>query len=252
MKVLLWKELLEQWRSYRLLAVAAVLGVMGILGPLTARYMNELMASIPGTPEGLEAVLPEPTVDLAVAELTDNLVQFGLILALLIPMASVVAEKHSGTAGLTLSKPVSRFAFLLAKLLALLVTFAVGVGIGLGAGYAYTGMLFAWLPPGGFFVLACGLLLYLLFYGSLSLLASTLMRSQLAAAGMAFGLTLVLGLLGMIPAVGAYLPAGLPGWGRAAATGLAVETPWRALVAALVLIPGLLFAGWGALRKQEL
>jgi len=26
MKVLLWKELLEQWRSYRMLAVAAVLG----------------------------------------------------------------------------------------------------------------------------------------------------------------------------------------------------------------------------------
>jgi ABC-2 type transport system permease protein len=252
MKVLLWKELLEQWRSYRMLAVAAVLGVMGILGPLTARYMNEMMASIPGTPEGLEAVLPEPTVDLAVAELTENLAQFGIILALLIPMASVVGEKHSGTAGLTLSKPVSRLAFLLAKLLALLVTFAVGVGIGLGAGYAYTGMLFSWLPPGGFIVLGLGLLLYLLFYGSLSLLASTLMRSQLASAGLAFGLTLLLGVLGTIPAIGAYLPAGLTGWGRAAAVGLAGETPWKAIAATLLLIPGLLLAGWGALRQQEL
>ncbi len=252
MKVLLWKELLEQWRSYRMLAVVAVLGVMGILGPLTARYMNELMASIPGTPEGLEAVLPKPTADLAVAELTDNLAQFGLILALLIPMASVVGEKHSGTAGLTLSKPVSRFAFLLAKLLALLVTFAVGIGLGVAAGYAYTGMLFTWLPPGGFLVLGGGLLLYLMFYGSLSLLASTLMRSQLAAAGLAFGLTLVLGVLGTIPAVGVYLPAGMLGWGRAAAVGLAGDTPWKALAAALVLIPGLLLAGWGALRRQEL
>jgi ABC-2 type transport system permease protein len=252
MKVLLWKELLEQWRSYRMLAVAAVLGVMGILGPLTARYMNEMMASIPGTPEGLEAVLPEPTVDLAVAELTENLAQFGIILALLIPMASVVGEKQSGTAALTLSKPVSRFTFLLGKLLALLVTFAVGVGIGLGAGYAYTGMLFTWLPPGGFVALGLGLLLYLLFYGSLSLLASTLMRSQLAAAGLAFGLTLTLGLLGTIPVVGAYLPAGLIGWGRAAAIGLAAETPWKAIAATLLLIPGLLLAGWGALRQQEL
>lgn len=252
MKVLLWKELLEQWRSYRMLAVAAVLGVMGILGPLTARYMNELMASIPGTPEGLEAVLPEPTVDLAVAELTENLAQFGLILALLIPMASVVGEKHGGTAGLTLSKPVSRFAFLLAKLLALLGTFAIGVGIGVAGGYAYIGMLFAWIPPGGFFILGCGVLVYLLFYASLSLLASTLMRSQLAAAGMAFGLTLVLGLLGTIPAFGVYLPASLPGWGRAAASGIAAETPWKALAAALVLIPVLLLVGWGALRRQEL
>jgi hypothetical protein len=132
------------------------------------------------------------------------------------------------------------------------VTFAVGVGIGLGAGYAYTGMLFTWLPPGGFIVLGLGLLLYLLFYGSLSLLASTLMRSQLAAAGLAFGLTLILGLLGTIPVVGAYLPAGLIGWGRAAAIGLAAETPWKAIAATLLLIPGLLLAGWGALRRQEL
>ena len=252
MKVLLWKEMLEQWRSYRMLAVAAVLVVMGILGPLTARYMNELMASIPGTPEGLEAVLPKPTVDLAVAELVDNLAQFGLILALLVPMASVVGEKTSGTAALTLSKPVSRGAFLLAKLLALLVTFAIGIGLGVAAGYAYTGMLFTWLPLPGFLVLACGLLLYLLFYSSLALLASTLMRSQLAAAGLAFGLAILLGLLGTLPAISAYLPASLLGWGRVAANGLVVETPWKALAAALVLIPSLLLAGWAALRRQEL
>jgi ABC-2 type transport system permease protein len=252
MRTLVWKELREQWRSYRMLVVTAVLVAMGILGPLTARYMNELMASIPGTPEGLEAVLPAPTVDLAISELVDNLAQFGLILALLVPMAAVVGEKVAGTAALTLSKPVSRGAFLLAKLLALLITFAIGIALGVAAGYAYTGMLFTWMPAQGFAVLAAVLLLYLSFYASLTLLASTLMRSQLAAAGLAFGLALLLGIVGTIPALGAYLPAALLGWGRAAAIGGTVDIPWKAFTAVLVLVPGLWLAGWAALRRQEL
>jgi ABC-2 type transport system permease protein len=252
MKVLLWKELLEQWRSHRVLVVTAVLVAMGILGPLTSRYMNELMAAIPGTPEGLEAVLPKPTAELAVSELTDNLAQFGLILALLVPMASVVGEKTTGTAAMVLSKPISRGAFLLAKLLALLLTLALGTGLGVAAGYAYTGMLFSWLPAGGFVVLASALLLYLLFYASLALLASTLMRSQLAAAGLAFGLAIVLGLLGSFPGIGVFLPASLLGWGRSAASGITVDLPWKALMAVLALIPGLLLVGWTALRRQEI
>jgi ABC-2 type transport system permease protein len=252
MKALLWKELLEQWRSHRVLVVTAVLVAMGILGPLTARYMNELMATIPGTPEGLEAVLPKPTADLAVSELVDNLAQFGLILALLVPMSSIVGEKTTGTAAMVLSKPVSRAAFLLSKLLALLMTFALGVGLGVAAGYAYTGMLFTWLPPGGFVALAGSVLLYLLFYASLTLVASTLMRSQAAAAGLAFGVALLLGLLGSLPGIGAWLPASLLGWGRSAAGGMTAELPWKALGAALILIPGLLMTGWVALRRQEL
>jgi hypothetical protein len=113
-------------------------------------------------------------------------------------------------------------------------------------------MLFAWLPPGGFVALASALLLYLLFYASLTLLASTLMRSQLAAAGLAFGLALVLGLLGSFPGIGVFLPASLLGWGRSAASGMTVDPPWKALMAVLALIPGLLAMGWTALRRQEI
>jgi ABC-2 type transport system permease protein len=167
-------------------------------------------------------------------------------------MASVAGEKSSGTAAMVLSKPASRGVFLLAKLLALSVTFALGTGLGVAAGYAYTGMLFTWLPPGGFVVLACALLLYLLSFASLTLLASTLMRSQLGAAGLAFGMALTLGLLGTLPAIAAYLPASLLGWGRAAASGATIELPWRAMLAVLALLPGMLLLGWAALRRQEI
>ena len=107
-------------------------------------------------------------------------------------------------------------------------------------------------PPGGFAHLAGTLLIYLLFYASLTLLASTLMRSQLAAAGLAFGLALLLGILGSIPALGAFTPSAVLAWGRGAAAGTPIEVPWKALAAVGILIPGLVAVGWLFFRRQEL
>lgn len=252
MRVLLWKELVEQWRSYRLLIVIAVLVVNGILGPLTARYLNELMLAIPGAPPGLESVLPKPDVSLAVQQTVKNLAQFGLILALLIPMGSVVGEKASGSAAITLSKPVSRAAFLVAKFGALKVVFLTGIVLGLVSGYAYIGMLFEWLPPERLAALAILMALYVLTYASLALFASTVAPSQLAAAGLAIGLAVVLGILGAIPQLATYLPGSLVGWGEALALGRSIESAWWAagVSIAIIIVSGL--SGWLAFRRQEL
>ena len=113
-------------------------------------------------------------------------------------------------------------------------------------------MLFTWLPPGGFVVLAGAVLLYLSFYASLTLMASTLMRSQLGAAGLAFGMALLLGLLSSLPKIGGWLPPSLLGWGRSAASGIPAGLPWSALATTAALILGLLLAAWAALRRQEI
>lgn len=252
MRVLLWKEMLEQWRSYRLLIVVAVLVANGILGPLTARYLNELMLAIPGTPPGLESVLPKPDVSLAVQQTVKNLAQFGVILALLVPMGTVVGEKASGTAAITLSKPVSRAAFLAAKFGALKVVFVAGIVLGLLAGYAYTGMLFEWLPLPGFIWLAILMALYLLTYASLALFASSVAPSQLAAAGLAIGLAVVLGILGAIPQFAAYLPGSLVGWGEALAAGKSAEPSWWAIGVSVVIMAMSGLSAWLAFRRQEL
>ncbi len=244
--------MLEQWRSYRLLIVVAVLVAMGILGPLSARYLNELMLAIPGTPPGLESVLPKPDALLGVQQLVKNLAQFGLILALLVPMGSVVSEKNSGTAAITLSKPVSRAAFLTAKFGALKIVFMIGILLGTLAGYAYIGMLFEWLPVPGFVWLAILLGLYVLTYASLALFASSVAPSQLAAAGLAIGLAGVLGILGAIPQLGVYLPGSLIGWGEALALGKWIEPSWWAVGVSvgIILVSGV--SAWLAFRRQEL
>jgi ABC-2 type transport system permease protein len=230
----------------------AVLAAFGILGPLSVKYLPLLLSGMPGVPEGLEAALPQPDLTLALSEYLDNLSQFGVVLAILIPMAAVIGEKAGGTAEITLSKPVSRAAFIGSKFLANGLTIGVGVlAAGIG-GFYYAGVLFSW-PPAGAFVAANALVwVYLLFFVALTLLASTVARSQLAAAGMSFGMLLGMGLLGAIPSLASYLPAAVLRWARALALGAPADAGWAPVAVCLGLTTGLLTLSWLIFRRQEL
>lgn len=252
MRTLFWKEWLEQRRSYRLLAAVIVLAIAGILGPLTAKYLPQMLASMADVPAGLEAILPPADISMAVGEYSDNVVQFGVLLALLLPMAAIVGEKAQGTAGLTLSKPVSRLSFVAAKAAAQGLTLLLGVLVASTIGYIYIGVLFGWLDPAAFAAANVLYWVYLAVLLSLTLLASALARSTLASAGMAFGALIALGILGSVPALASYLPSALLAWGRALALGLPSEAAWAALVASLGLSLAALGGAWRILRRQEL
>ena len=115
-RVLLIKELREQVRTGRLIAVGAVFVLFGILGPLTDRYMKELMDAVGTQSGGFTVTVPPPSLQGALTQIVKNLSQFGVICGLLLAMGSVSWEKDRGTAGMIITKPASRAAFLAAKL----------------------------------------------------------------------------------------------------------------------------------------
>lgn len=244
------KELLEQWRSHRLLVVAVVLVAFGLSSPLLARFTPEILALLPEG-EQFSALVPSPTVADAVGQYLKNLSQFAVLLALLMAMGSVAQEKDRGTAALMLVKPLPRWAFLGAKFVALGVTFLVATLLAAMAGYYYTLVLFEplhllrWLALNGLF------LLFVLVYLALTLLCSTATRSQVTAGGLAFGAVILLSLLGSIPRLGDWLPGRLLSWGGDLALG-GSATAWGALGVSLGLIVAALIGAWAIFRRQEL
>src|SRR5260221_9281764 len=152
--VALRKELLEQWRTYRMLVVGAVLLAFGLLSPLTARLTPELIRLIPNG-EQLAGLIPAPTALDAVAQYLKNMSQFAVILALLLTMGAVSQEKERGTAAMMLSKPLPRWVFLAAKFAALGLTFAAGLALAGAGAYYYSVLLFgpldlaAWVGVNG-------------------------------------------------------------------------------------------------------
>jgi ABC-2 type transport system permease protein len=244
------KELMEQWRTYRFLVLLIVLAFFGMTSPLIAKYTPDIIRLVPGG-ESLSQVIPVPTVMDAIGQYIKNVSQFGIFMALLLSMGSIVQEKEHGTAAIILAKPLQRRAFLGAKFLALALTFLVSLLVaGIGA-YYYTLILFKPTDIGNWLLMNLLIWVYMLVYVALTILFSTISRSQAAAAGLSLGTLILLGLVGTLGVIGKYLPAELINWGANIMTGVG-STSWIALGVSLALILGSLVIAWLVFDSQEL
>src|SRR5215813_14212093 len=124
--VFLRKELREGWRTSRLPVIVLIFFAFGLASPLLAKYTPELVSSLAGP---VQIVVPPPQTSDAIDQFLKNVGQNGILVAILLAMGAVAREKERGTAAFVLTKPISRAAFLAAKLGALLVTLGSGVAV---------------------------------------------------------------------------------------------------------------------------
>ena len=250
--VFLRKELREAMRSNRLLVVAAVFLVLGIISPLTAKYTPELLKALGAGQSGVTITFPTPTVADAIVQYLKNVAGTGIFIAILLPMGMVAREKERGTAAFVLTKPVSRAAFLGAKLVALLALLGIGVLLAAIATYIYTAILFKPIDVGGFLGCTLLILLSLVVYGLLTFLGSTLTRSQLAAVGIGLAAWVLISIIGISPTLAQVTPAGLLEPASALAQGTTPAHLLLSVVANIVLCAILAAMAWLAFRRQEL
>jgi len=244
------KEVFELVRTHRLLVMAVILISFGLSSPLLAKLLPEILRFIPGG-EDVLPLIPTPTINDAITQYVKNLSLFGLLLAFLMTMGTVAVEKERGTAVLMLVKPLPRGIFLLTKFVALALAFLGCMALaGLG-GYYYTMLLFGAPNLAAWVALNLLLWLYFLVYVALTLLASTMAKSQAAAAGLGVGGIVVLGALDSLPGLGKYLPGELVTWGTTLFTDPAARS-WPALGISLGLIAACLVAAWMILDRQEI
>jgi ABC-2 type transport system permease protein len=145
--------------------------------------------------------------DLSVFTLYGVMTMFASIAVVIVMQDEIVGEKRSGTAAWVLSKPVSRPAFMLSKL----VPNAVGIAatmIAIPSAVLLVQLAFAGVetPYGGFVLGASVATLNLMFYLTLTLMLGTLFDSPAPVIGIplafAFGQQLIAG----IPGLGGFLP----------------------------------------------
>jgi ABC-2 type transport system permease protein len=245
---LLRKEITEQLRTYKLLIVGGVFILFGISTPFMLKYMPEILR-LAGDQFIIE--IPPPTAIQSLAEYASTIGQVGLLIAVLMGMGAISNEMRSGTAVMTLSKPVSRGAFVGAKLAALCLNFAVSVIIASAACLLYT----IWLIEGSALVPYIGLnlllVLFLVFCLALTLLCSSFFRSSLAAGGTAIALLISQAGLSAVPLIGDYMPGKLLGWGINLLAGRA-DSYWGALAVTVVIIALCIFLAQKVLRNKDL
>lgn len=168
-------------------------------------------------------------------------------------MGSVAWEKERGTAGLILTKPASRAAFLGAKLVAISLNLALAVILGCGIAWIYTVVLY----PASFDVvgyLEMMLLLWwmLVIFVAITLLGSTLTRSAIAAAGIGLVAMLALGIVAALPVVGPYMPTALATTANDLCLGTDPGDVIGPILFNVALVPVLFAVTWLVFRRQEL
>jgi ABC-2 type transport system permease protein len=250
--IFLRKELRENLRTNRLLVVVAIFAILGIISPLTAKYTPELLKSLGTGSSGVIVILPPPTVKDAITQFIKNVAGTGILVAILLPMGLVAREKERGTAAFVLTKPLSRLAFLTAKLTALGLTLTAGVAIGALATYWYTALLFTPTSVAGFVAASLLVLLSLLVYASFTFLGSTLMSAQLPAAGIGLAGWIIVSILSVFPSIEPYTPAGLLDPASQLALGLTPQHVWPSIAANVALLVVVLLLAVLGFRGQEL
>jgi ABC-2 type transport system permease protein len=249
--ILLYKDLREQVRTHRLLAMASVfLAFSGFLSPIAAKFAPRIIEEMMRrSGQRFIIQIPEPTIADAIGQFLKNTTQIGIIVLILVAMGSMALERE--TAAMTLSKPVSRLSFMLSKFSALSLTVFMSFSLSSLVFYLYTIFLFGHLDPLRFLSSALLLFLYLWVWAALTFLFSTISRSQIFAGGMAFGLYIISSLLGTVPHIKDYMPWALIRGAEGIALGFHTDV-WRPIALGLASIAISLLASYEAFIRQEI
>jgi ABC-2 type transport system permease protein len=251
LRLLLRKELLEQVRTMRLFIVMIVFALFGLISPLTAKYLPDIVKALAGNQLALP-IIPTPTVADAIDQFLKNLDQFGVLTAILLAMGAVATEKDRGTAAFVMTKPVSRAAFLVAKLVAIGANLLLAIAVAGALAYYYTLVLFEPLPVGGYAAMCLLLWLSIYVYAALTFLGSTLAGSAAGGAGLGIVFLVITLILSALPRVGDYMPQALLGPARALALGLPPSDLATPLIASVGIIVAATALSWLSFRRQEL
>lgn len=250
--VFLVKELREIVRTWRIWVLPGIVLFFAASGPPLARVTPQLLSSLMDSEAtGVVIQLPDPTYIDAYLQWTKNLSQI-VIFALIIMFAGAIsAEKRSGTAVLTLTKPLSRPAFVLGKFVSHTLLLLVTTLVGAALTWALTAVVFGEAPLGPLAGATAVWLISGVFFVALMMLLSAAMDSQAGAAGVGLVVYLLLSIATVWEPAVRYSPAALVNAPTDIVMSEAVTLGWPiGVTVALTVL--LAVAAVAVFRKREL
>lgn len=193
--VMMYKEFLELWRSYKWIWIPLVFVALGITQPIASYYMPEILQHTGGLPEGTVIEIPMPSPEQVLLDTMDQFSLLGLLILVLTFMSSVSGERTSGTAGMILVKPVSYASFITVKWVAATCMVIVSLTLGMFGAWYYTEQLIGSVSLKHVWMGTSLFVLWLAFVMALTVCFSAVLRSSAAVAFLTFFIAILLSLL---------------------------------------------------------
>ena len=245
------KEVREIVGTWRIWVLPAVMIFFALGGPFVARYTPEIVNAVGGAQLG-NLVLPAATYRDAYTGWIKNLSQITLFAIIIIYGGIVSAELRNGTALLVLTKPLSRSAFVVVKVVVNSAFVSVLLAVGTLVTWALTLAIFGTAPAGPLWSAAGVWLVLAVLYIAVMTLLSVAIGSSAGAAGAGIGVFALLSIAAIWRPLADYSPAGLPGRSASLAAQTATSSVlWPVLISLAVSV--ILVAGAvAAFRRKEL
>ncbi|MEV0900641.1 hypothetical protein [Actinoplanes sp. NPDC049802] len=206
----LWRlEWLRLVRTRRLLALLAVYAFFGLTGPLTARYIGEILRAA-GT-EGVRVEFPEPTPADGIAQFVGNASQIGLLVVVLVAASALAFDSRREMAVFLRTRVAGVRRIVFAAYGTTVAGAVAALLLGSACAWYETAVLLGSPPTGAMLVGTAYGAVFLAFAVALVALVAALVRGVPAAAGVTLVLLLFTGVLGSVARVDTWLPTGLLG-----------------------------------------
>ena len=235
------KEVLEQRRTWKFLAMVGIFIVVALIVGIVPYIVTEVQG---------DEFSDSASLDL-LQGFSFTIIGLGTILSIIIAMGSLANERANGTASMTLSKPVTRAAFVASKFLGMVISVYAALAISSAVMYILTLILVGKGDLGGFVALMAVIGVYMVFIGSIAFFLSGLFTRQLVAGGLALLLYIVQQPLLAIPYTERYWPISVFTWGLSFLQEGDREA-WPAFAIALGCIALLSIGAWAVFRRKEL
>ena len=245
------KELTEIRRTWRIWVIPGMLVFFGVTSPIIAALTPALVRSMATSQPGLVIQIPPPTAHDAYVQFIKSLDQLVMI-AIIITGAGVVSgERSSGTAILALTKPLSRGAFVVTKILSQTTLLMAATALGTAVCLAMTAVIFTGAGRAHLVTAVALWLVYAVLLIVVMTLFSAAFHSRGAAAGAGLGFYFLTLLLGAWGPAARYSFLGLVLATQKALVFESQPLGWQIATAVVAICVGGMVAVW-AFDRQEL
>lgn len=181
------KELLEVWRTKRLLILLVVFIIFGILSPLMAKLTPEILKSSFGSE--VQLTIPEPTSIDSWIQFYKNITQMGIYILVILYSNSVSGEVSRGSLTNLVTKGLNRSAVITSKYLVIAMQGVLAVCLSFSITAAYTAYYFPDNNSPHIVIALVPLLIFMLFLSALIVFGSAISSNSFA--GLLFTITTI-------------------------------------------------------------
>jgi ABC-2 type transport system permease protein len=234
----LWRlEVLRLTRTNRWLILVGIFAFFGVLGPVTARYLAEIMGRFGG---GIEVTFPDPTPLDGIVQYLSNASQVGLLAVVVVAAAALALDARPEAAAFYRTRVPHARTLLVPRYVVTTAAAALSFVLGMALAWAGTAWLIGPLPAGDVLLGTSLAALYLAFAVALVAATAAVTRTVVTTVFASLAVLLMLPVLGLVGAVKPWLPSELVGAPTDILAGVAPGEYVRATIVTVVVTVGLL------------